>query len=71
MRTADRIVILENGGISACGTQYEQLRDDIFLLWSAQGWTENSSQTAKNWTDFRVKYQSNGTEMLRRKNTDV
>ena len=51
--------------------KYEQLRDDIFLLWSAQGWTENSSQTAKNWTDFRVKYQSNGTEMLRRKNTDV
>ncbi len=32
--------------------KYEQLRDDIYLLWSAQGWTEESS-----WTDFRVKYR--------------
>lgn len=43
--------------------KYEQLRDDIFLLWSAQGWTEKNNQAAKGWTDFRVKYQSNGTKM--------
>ena len=43
--------------------KYEQLRDDIYLLWSAQGWTENSTQTAKDWTDFRVKYQSDGTQV--------
>ena len=43
--------------------KYEQLRDDIFYLWSAQRWTEESNQTAKGWTDFRVKYQSNGTEI--------
>ena len=43
--------------------KYEQLRDDIFLLWSAGGWSEENNQTAKDWTDFRVKYQSNGTKM--------
>ena len=43
--------------------KYEQLRDDIFLLWSAGGWSEENNQTAKGWTDFRVKYQSNGTKM--------
>lgn len=43
--------------------KYEQLRDDIYLLWSAQGWAENNAQTAKDWTGFRVKYQSDGTEM--------
>ncbi len=43
--------------------KYEQLRDDIFLLWSAQGWTENHSQTAKNWSDFRVKYRSDGAKL--------
>ena len=35
--------------------KYEQLRDDIFLLWSAGGWSEENNQTAKDWTDFRVK----------------
>lgn len=43
--------------------KYEQLRDDIYLLWSAQGWAENSAQTAKDWTGFRVKYQSDGMGM--------
>lgn len=43
--------------------KYEQLRDDIYLLWSARGWTENSTQTTKDWADFRVKYQSDGTEV--------
>ena len=43
--------------------KYEQLRDDIFLLWSAGGWTEENNQAAKGWTDFRVKYQSNGTKI--------
>ena len=43
--------------------KYEQLRDDIFLLWSAQGRTENNSQTAKNWTEFRVKFQSDGNKL--------
>lgn len=38
--------------------KYEQLRDDIYLLWSAQGWTKESV-----WTDFRVKYRSDGTAM--------
>lgn len=43
--------------------KYEQLRDDIFLLWSAQGWTEKNNQTAKGWTDFRVKYRSDGAKL--------
>ncbi|MCM1092309.1 MAG: hypothetical protein NC413_15920, partial [Muribaculum sp.] len=43
--------------------KYEQLRDDIFLLWSAQGGNEGNNQTAKGWTDFRVKYWSNGRKM--------
>ncbi len=43
--------------------KYEQLRDDIFLLWSAGGWSEENNQTAKGWTDFRVKYQANDTKM--------
>ncbi len=43
--------------------KYEQLRDDIFLLWSAGGWSGENNQTAKGWADFRVKYQSNGTKM--------
>ena len=38
--------------------KYEQLRDDIYLLWSAQSRAEKSS-----WGDFRVKYHSDGTEM--------
>lgn len=36
--------------------KYEQLRDDIYLLWSAQNGTGTGG-----WTDFRVKYQSDGT----------
>ena len=43
--------------------KYEQLRDDIFLLWSARGWTEEGNQTGKGWNDFRVKYKANGTKM--------
>ncbi|MCH5344181.1 MAG: hypothetical protein J1E64_09080 [Acetatifactor sp.] len=40
--------------------KYEQLRDDMFLLWSwsSQSWAEGSSRR-----DFRVKYRSDGTEM--------
>lgn len=38
--------------------KYEQLRDDIFLLLSAQSWANESG-----WTDFRVKYRSDDTEM--------
>lgn len=40
--------------------KYEQLREDMFFLWSwsTQNWAKESS-----WTDFRGKYRSDGTEM--------
>ena len=38
--------------------KHEQLRDDIFLRWSAQGRREVDGRTAKGWTDFRVKFQA-------------